>query len=164
MAITIRYTDDQKKDALRAYVDYGRNLLKTAEETGIPYNTMRPWIASDWGKIFMANYELESRGELNISAMKEVLDIGVEQYRNETVLLAETEQVMTKVVNRMKELIHNEKNLKHLTELFKVLNDVLTEFRGKNGEIHNGESETRKFVLDLIDKQMVVRPKVLEGL
>lgn len=164
MASIIRYTDEEKKAALQVYVDLGRNLSKAANETGIPYTTMRPWIASDWGKLFMANYELETKGELNASAMKEVLDIGVEHYRNETVLIAETEIIMGKVIKRMNEVIGNEKNLKNLTELFKALNDVLAHSRDKDGENKNGATDKDRFILDLIEKQMIVKPIQLQDL
>jgi hypothetical protein len=159
MATTIRYTEDQKKDALRAYVGYGRNLVKTADETGIPYNTMRPWVASNWGKVFMASYDLETKGEMVASATKEVLGLSVERFKIETDLTVEVEKIMGKVIKRINEVVGQEKNLKHLTELLQTLYDMTVPNENKaSGE----KDEKRELVLRMIDKYMNVPPALLK--
>lgn len=153
---TPRYTKSQIEQAMVQYIELGNSINKTSEATGIPYTTIRKWLTKTWVKEYITNYECAIKNKLASLATQRIISDKVELLHAEMAFHSKADAILSMIEDRVLELIPKEDDIRKLSMLYKAVADV--KYHRYSGEdTPDAYDEKRQFILNIIDKQLVVK-------
>lgn len=162
------YTKEEKDNAMRALATSPKSVRKVAEEIGINYATLRKWGDSDWGKLKVAEYKVRGGQELltrTAETVDRVIEAKVMDYEVQVGIVKELENLMNICIDRFNELIPHTNKISDVTDAFdSISNAYIKIIMGNQDKNNNSNKEDKSFILNLIEKQMVVKPIQLQEL
>jgi len=151
------YTDEEKQEALRIYVDNNHGVLKASQACNIPYQTICTWVKTNWAQDYIKRYELKSKGEIIATATQQLLDAKVEHLTSEYYFDEKANIILSLIEDRTIELIPKTTSIKELTGMYKVVSDIKLKMAGLSDE-PDRLSDNQMMIVNLIEKQMNVVP------
>lgn len=163
------YPKEFKLKALEYYYDHDNNLAKSAEELDIAYDTLRTWVYSQWGKLYLAELHVKKCGTVVTAGMASLIDAKVSHLQSQFKYFGELEVLMQKCIDQYKDLIPNSTKLQDVNDSFKVIADTYLKamqitMNANNENPHNNQDDVRNFVVNIIDKQLVTRSQPVQDL
>lgn len=166
----VNYTTEAKINALKYVVLCGKAVTVAAKELGINHSTLVKWIGSDWGKLKMAEFKLEHGQQLmtkTAAKMDQIIETKIGQFEVQVKVIKDLEDLMGVCIDRFNELLPKTKKIRDVTEAFDSISNIYIKIINSNKENNSNndnKEEKDSFILNLIDKQMVVRPIQLREL
>ena len=153
-----QYSNEYKINALKHFVLSGKSVEGAADDLGLKYGTLRYWVDSDWGKLKVAELSLEHGQEImarTAVSMDKVIETKLEQFGAQVQVVKDLEDLMGICIDRFNELLPKTKKIRDITEAFDSISNVYI-------KIITGNQDKDSFIINLIDKQMNVRPIQLQ--
>jgi transposase-like protein len=162
----VRYTKEFKYNALKHFSISGKSVEESSRDLGIKPTTLRYWIGSSWGQLLVAQYKLEHGQELMAKtaiSMDKVIDTKLEQFEMQVQVVKDLERLMGVCIDRFDELLPKTKKIRDVTEAFDSISNVYIKIITGNKDNNKDNKEDKdSFIINLIDKQMNVRPIQLQ--
>lgn len=118
----IRYSDKEKKEAVKAWEMNGKDFSKTCEETGVSKRALQNWV-KQFPEVLTTAEELTTR------AVRKKADVRVRDFVDRVV------DVKSAALKRLEELVPNSESIPDILKAIDTMHSLEKEINGEQSDI-----------------------------